>query len=1277
MRRRTLTTLTLFAALALTLGWLPNSSWLRGVLGSLLVDSAAAANATLSFTAISGYAWRGLSLAEPRLVADGLDVRASSVSVTWFLPALVVGELPLRLDVVGLAGDVEAGRLSVPAAGGEPAAVRLRIDGARLDVADLRIAEVPFDLPDLRIERLEATSDDDGRWELATAVATAEGRVEGTVRGRLGEAAFEVTLERADARVARHWWDGIEAGTLSGELSVAPGLVSGRFELEGGTLDALGTPATGVRGPIAWREDVIEVAWSGAIVGGRFDAGGTVDLAGARWQAVANAEAPLADASRALLELLGAPALPAADGGTVRASLAAEGWTEATVTADVTAVGDWLGATLAVDDLRLAYDTARGLALALDGRWGEGPLRLRSETRGGPADWSVEAGPLRVLGVPINAVAATWTTGDGPVRGRATARAGEEPWQVAADVVLDAEGLQAFVEGSAWGGGLTGAFATAPTAAAPVEGGVTWTVPRELATGDARVVARVGGDLSAPRFDLELVGEGPVTPRVSGIDLREFLPGLDLRGRASGTLADGDLQGGGRLGPVTLEVDGGAWTAAVDALRLAGALRGTVGPVTASGGPDGWAATASTAVASGPPIPGRSEPLWSVADEIAWRIEGGPAGWTASGDDDRWRLRSDAGGAWTVDAAPVTWLDRPATLDGQGTFAAFSATVTLPDLVATAEGNAGSVRASIRGGGEQLDGTWVPGGRLDVDGGLDLGIALRGWADVAGVARVAARWETARDDLPRGQASLTLAAPWPAEVALSADGNAARWDARSDLAGVPLLSSGGWRPGAPEPLAGTLAWGDLALLDIDRGGVSGSGRWPGWSAAGVRVGTQDWSLRLSGAGVGEATFGATRATFDLAEPRLDATIDLGLSWGGRPARLTGRAGWAAERPAGDLEATLELGGGGRASVVGDLDGVTATLAGPTADWAAAVSPLLAADGEAALAGELTGTLAWSPAASFELRAAWHDGEDRPVGLTWTPAGGEATGAGWRARLDADGLLEVEAERARLAPLLRRGDLALAIDGRVALGLAGAVPVPAGEGPAAAIAAPGGADAARALDLTAAFAGAELSARLVGGGEPTLDATARLGPLRASAEGSLALAPTLAWRGAWRLEDEADLGLEGRGAFVASTPETRLTGAVALSAGELGPLAWPRLAADVDLRPEGFRLAGADGLAGNWPAGLSATVTVADVPTSLRLRPGADGWRLDADGELLTAAWAGDLEDWSLTGSGRLAGLGLSVDATGSAATASGRWSLAHDPPAAGRPVAPTPWAEGH
>jgi len=1262
MRRRALTTLTLFAALALTLGWLPNSAWLRGVLGSLLVDAAATLDATLSYDAISGYAWRGLTLSDPRLVADGLDVRAAAVSVTWFLPSLVVGELPLRIDVAALAGDVEVGRLAWPAAGDEPAALRVRVDGARIDVADLRVAEVPFDLPDLSIERLEATSAEDGRWQLSTALATAEGRLEGSVRGRLGDAAFEVALERGDARVARHWWDGIEAGSVRGELTVAPGLTSGRFELADGALDALGTAVTNVAGPIAWRNDVIEIAWSGDIVGGRFDAGGTVDLGDARWQAQGSAEAPLSDASRALLAILGAADLPGADGGVVRAGVTAEGWTAASVAADIELAGDWLGSPLAVEDFALAYDSDRGLSLALDGRWGEGPLRLRGEPRDGATDWIAEAGPLGVLGVPVETVAADWTTGDGPVRGRAAGRAGTGPWSLAADVVLDADGLQAFVTGDAWGGGFAGAFATAPAAGAAVEGGVTWQAPDAWASGAARVEARVSGDLSAPTFTLRVAGDGPVTPRVAGLDLPALAPDLDLRGEATASLVAGRLRGEGRLGPVAFGIDGDAWTADIDELRLSGLLRGAVGPATASGNADGWTATARTTIASGPPIPGGAEPLWRLADDIAWRLEGGPDGWTASADDGRWRATSAGPGSWTIAGAPVAWLGREGTLDARGTFAAFDADVTLPELAANASWSAGSLQAVVLSGAQRLSAAWEPGGRLDVDGGLDLGIALRGWTEVGGVASLSAAWETDRDALPRGQATVELEAPWPATLRLSADGASTAWDATSELIGVPLRSTGVWRPGAPEPLAGALTWGEFVELRIAGDGLSGSGTWGGWGVADVRVDAQPWRLRLTPAGVGEATFGATRATFDLTRPRLDAVLDLGLQWGGRPARLTGRVGWSAARPEGELEADLELAGGARASLAGDLAGVTGTLSGPVADWASAVSPLLAGPGEAALHGELAGTLTWSDAGALELRADWRDAADRPVALAWTPAGGELRADGLRARLAPDGHLEIEAEQARVAPLLRRGDLSLTIDGRVALDLAGGAS--AASVPSAAAAGGG------TLEGVAAFGGADLTARLVGGETPTLDLSATAGGLRAWAEGPVTLGTAVGWRGSWRLADDAGLGVDGGGAFVASAVENRLDGSVSLAAGALGPLAWPRLAAEVDARPEGVALAGTAGLAGTWPAGLTATVTLAGVPTSLRLRPADRGWTLDVGGEIVTAVWSGELDAWVLRGRAQVQGLSVGVEAEGSAASAAGRWSLAY----ASAPDAP--WAAG-
>ena len=1256
MRRRSFTTLTLFAALALILGWLPSSSWLRGMLGSLLVETAAASDLALSYAAISGYAWRGLVLSDARVVGAGLDVAADRVAVTWFLPALLVGELPLRLDVTGLAGDVEVGRLALPAAGGGPAAVRIRIDGARLDVADLRIAEIPFALPDVAIEQLEATSLDDGRWELVAALATPEGRLEGTVRGRLGGDTFAITLDRGDARVARHWWDGIEAGTVRGDLTISPGATAGHFDVVGGAIDLFGTPLTEIAGPIAWRGDVFEVAWSGTVVGGRFDAGGTVDIAAAHWSGEARVEAPLVDASRALLEVLGAANLPAADDGVVRGAIVGSGWNQAAIDAELEVTGSWLGALLDVGDLDLRYHTEHGLSLAVEGRWGEGPLRLRTAARDRAIDWTASAGPVSVLGLPIAGVTAEWTTGEGPVAGLASVAAADGPWRLDADVVLDADGLQAFVSGSAWGGPLTGALATATTAAARLEGGVTWFPPADLLAGAARVELRLAGDLALPTFELQVFGDDAVAPAIAGLDLPTLLPEVDLRGSLSGALEGGRLRAAGRLGPLGIEIDGADWRADLSALRLGGALRGGIGQVAARGGPSGWSAEGRVEVTGSTPIPGGEAPLWGLAEAVAWRAEGGPGGWSASADEGRWRVSSADGGGWSVEAAPVTWLGRPGRLDAGGTFDSFTADVALPDARATAAWAAGEVRATLFTADRRLDGAWSAEGRLALDGEADLGSALRGWLDVAGAVRVAATWEPANEPLPTGRATVTLDAPWAATADLTADGRVATWDVVSELASLPLLSTGTWAPDDAEPIAGTVRWADLALLRVAGDGITGAGTWDGWTAAELRLEPQDWRLQVSADGRAEAEFGASRASFDLADQRLDATIDLDIAWGELPARVLGRAAWAPDRPDGELALTLEVADGARARVAGDLRGITAALSGPVASWAGAATPLLGPAGAAALWGELQGTLTWSAGEQPVLQAGWVDRAAQSVTLAWTPAALEVGGVDWRARSADAGPLELTAERAALAPLLRRDDVALDIDGAVTLSLDGASP------------------SAGALDAEVEFAGVAIVARLSADDATTLAASTSVGPLVARAAGTVTLGQAPAWRGEWRLQDDGTVGLVGQGPFVASAEEVRLEGRLQLPAGAWGPLAWPLIGAELLLRPDAFTLAGTDGLVGRWPEGFSTTVSVAGEPTTVRVRPSERGLALDADGAIVSLVGAGDLESWGLRGSLRLAALAAEVEAQGVATSVRGTWRVAHDDPDAGDPI--SAWATG-
>jgi len=1267
MRRRTLTALTLLLTLALTFGWLPTSAPVRAWLGSLLVEAAAEAGVTLAYAGVAGYAWRGLALVEPRLTAEGLNLAADRVAVAWFLPALLVGELPLRLDVAGLRGDVELGRLEWLSAafrdgdGGAPPALRVRIDAARLDGADLRVAEVPFALPDLRVERLEATALGEGAWQVATTVATDDGRLEGEIRGRLGEPGLEVTLHRGDARVARRWWDGIDAGVVSGEARWGPGGADARFEVQDGALTAYGVQATAVSGPVVWRGDVFEASWTGTALGGRLEAAGTVDVGAATWQAEALVEVALPDASAALLRLLGAPTLPAADGGVVRGRVTAEGWSAVDLAAVLQVDGAWLAAPLVVDDLRVGFTTAHGVQLAADGRWGEGPLRLQTDGRAAPTTWWAELGPVRVLGVPVASVEATWTTGAGPVAGRALLRGGEGPWWLDVDLVLDDEGLQAYLAGALWGGPLEGAIAAATaTGGAPLEGEVRWLPEAGLASGTPRVTARLAGTLAVPRATVALDGDGlvvPLAPVGVDVDVATLLPGLDLRGAVEAAWLDGGLRAAGRFGPVALQGEGDAWQATVDALALGGPVTGGLGPARLDWRPEGWAATLRTAVAAADPVPGVGAPWWSVLEPIDWQVVGGADGWVAVDASGAWRLSSEDGGRLSATAVPIALAGRPARLDAAGTLAAGTARAELAGAAVDATWDASGLGGTLATGERRLAWRWEADGRLRLDGEADLAVLADGLAGLGGTLSVAAAWRPADEAAPSGRATLALATPWPVEAELVADGSEVVWRASAELLGERLRSAGAWRPGADPPVAGTLAWGDLATLRVGLDGLSGEGVWAGWGVAGVVVPPQAWRLALIPDGQAVAVVGDSALTFAVAERRLDAAIDLRLGWGDGEARARGVASWSPERPDGHLDLALALPGTGEARIAGDLRGLEARLSGPVADWFAAAAPALGPGGAAALAGELTGTVRWLPGDDFTAELAWRDRAERPVTLTWSAGAGSVAGEGWRLRLAADGALELEAADARLDPLLRSADVGVRVDGRLRLPLDD----------------PGGAQGA--LDATVAVAGVEAVARLFAADGLHAEASATVGPAAVSAGGPVVLVPRVAWLGAWRVDASDPVAFTGTGSFQLDGGALSLGGALDLPAGEAGPLAWPALGLGLALLPDGtWVVDGRDGLAGSWPAGLRAGVELAGDPATITLRPAERGWEVGLAGDAVDARWSGDAAAWRLAATARAAGRELRVAATGEGTTAEGTWSAGDAPGAAARDGAA--WAGG-
>ncbi|MDF1523953.1 MAG: hypothetical protein P1P87_14205, partial [Trueperaceae bacterium] len=202
MHRRHRLALTFLVALLVALAWLPGTPWLRDRATGWVVELAADAGYRLSFASSSGNLWRGAALERVVVSGPGLELQAERVAVAWFAPALLVGELPLRVDLRELTGDVRwlDLALDLPAGTGATPIVRPRLDAVRVDGGGLRFADAPFTLPDLTLDRIDASTLADGRWRLELDVRTPDGVASGAVVGAWGAPDVDVLVDRERER---------------------------------------------------------------------------------------------------------------------------------------------------------------------------------------------------------------------------------------------------------------------------------------------------------------------------------------------------------------------------------------------------------------------------------------------------------------------------------------------------------------------------------------------------------------------------------------------------------------------------------------------------------------------------------------------------------------------------------------------------------------------------------------------------------------------------------------------------------------------------------------------------------------------------------------------------------------------------------------------------------------------------------------------------------------------------------------------------------------------
>ncbi len=1268
MPRRTRIALATLTALVLLAAWVPGTPWVRERLATLVVGVAEDAGYELRFDALTGNAWRGLTLSEPAVRGPGLDLQAERVRVGWFAPALLVGELPLRLAVTELAGEVRLSDIAAPASGGTTGLpIRPRIDEVEVDGSDLRFADVPFTLPDLTLDRLEAASLPDGRWRLGVEARTADGALSGSVTGAWSSRVLEVHVERADATVARAWWEGIEAGTLSGDLRWGPDGADGSFVLQDGAVRAFGIDAQAVAGPVTWRGDLIETSLTGAALDGSVTANGRVDVAGARWAVDGRVDVGLPEASRALTGYLGAPSVPAADRGRVTGALRFEGWTDVTFAGDLDVEGAWLGADLVAPAVRLAYAPDRGFGLDVAGRWGTGELRLEAAPEDDRTVWDLTAGPVDVAGVPVASASATWTTGAGGFGGRATAATGGAGWDASVDAVVDEEGLQAFVSGTLLDAPFEGAVAAPDLAAdAALVGSVAWTPPETVdVVGAPQVLATFDGTWGRPQVRLSLGGAGPVAPAL----LAPFAPALDLRGSVDLAWVDGEVEAVGVFGPLDVSGRWGALELGLAAVPLSGAITGSIGPARFSWREGEVIGEVELAAALGD-VPGLGAPGLGTDGPQVWSVRVADGGVLATSDEGRWQVET-SGDGWRATArdARLVAAGQPASLALDGGLEAGTARLTAAAgaVRLDAAWDAAGIGVDVRTGEAVARFEASRDGQRTLEGALDLASwAALGGPAVTGRADVAATWDAGRR-APEGRVEVVTQTPWPAAATVEGDGERVTLSARAPLPTFAVGETtvdpgevevtGTWRPGAETALQGVAQIGPLGPVTWTEAGAQGTGELPATTVAGVALPDLPWRLEVGPEGDTDLVLGGLAVRFDAATRAVSATVDQAVRWSGVPLVATGTAAWSPAAPAGRVDLGLAVGQhGATATIDGDRNGLSASFEGDAAAWAALATPVLGPQGAAELAGVVTGTATWDPSAGVTADATWRaDGDvlaQAEARVSDGTTSWSATGPGWRARGDAASVSWTGTDVAPAAwfdeaPVTGRasGSLAWGPDGWDGV-VSGTVEV------------------AAATAVTTTW-------RLVADEVLTLELDALVGDAVADARATLAADGTVS--GAWSAR-LADPDVRGAGTLTLDADGFRAEGDLDVAAASLGPVAWPAFGLAVGWRPGSVRAVGRGPLEGDLDAGWSLPIVLAGADARLGVLVDATSGsaQIGVDHPLGRAELAGTWDDWHLEAvaadevvAGVPGPLSVALDGAGLAGT--GLWQVGDDA---------RPWALG-
>jgi len=324
---------------------------------------------------VSGHLLLGLRLRWVELEGEGIRLQAEEVDLFYDLLGLLRRELPLALTLrkARLRLTWEA---LIPEKPGPPPAVRVVFRSLRLEEVE---AELPrgrrLFLPSMRLSLV-------GENPYRFLARLPGGSFQGEAKALSPDlSAWEVAYA-GEVRGLAFFYEGLKGGRLFGVFQVGPSGMEGRARVEGGAVELVGFPLTGVEGEILLRDERVEAVLKGVGLEGPLRAKALVDLKGHRYR----------------FQMEGLPRLPALARhygltlpleGEGRLSLEGEGWEAIRVRGRFAGEGRLLGEPFRHRGT-LAFDRVFTLEAKAEGRLFDRDYALSFALRGGRYGGSLE-----------------------------------------------------------------------------------------------------------------------------------------------------------------------------------------------------------------------------------------------------------------------------------------------------------------------------------------------------------------------------------------------------------------------------------------------------------------------------------------------------------------------------------------------------------------------------------------------------------------------------------------------------------------------------------------------------------------------------------------------------------------------------------------------------------------------------------------------------------------------------------------------------------------------